>query len=227
MQSEVMKAWVERDTVVARGRVHVVHPAMPDLAYHTPTADDTPPAMRAPHGRRLIYIGNSEPYKNLKVLYEAAEIAETAHPDWTFFLTLPQPTRTTPRNVIFLGQLSRRAVAGALRAADALVMPSLVETVGLPMVESLGLGTPVVAADRPYAREFCNTAATYFDPHSPASLCAAIFRTVGGRQKRNKVLSESLQLPGPIEFAERMIDHCLAAANTAPLAAADASRSAA
>ncbi|MDA1038730.1 MAG: glycosyltransferase [Planctomycetota bacterium] len=227
VQSEVMKGWVERDAVAARGRVHVVRPAMPDLAHPTPTVDDAPSAMRATRGRRLIYVGNNQPYKNLKVLFAAAAMAEATHPDWTFFLTLPQPTPTAPRNVVFLGQLGRREVAGALREADALVMPSLVETVGLPMVEALSLGTPVVAADRPYAREFCSTAAKYFDPHSPASLCAAIARTVGGGLERSIALHEALQLPRPVEFAERMIDHCLAAANAAPLVAADASRFAA
>lgn len=226
VQSEVMKTWVERDAVAARGRVHVVRPAIPDLTRDALTADDTPAAVRAAQGRRLIYVGNSQPYKNLKVLFEAAATAEATHPDWTFFLTLPEPASPPPGNVVFLGQLSRRAVAAALREADALVMPSLVETVGLPMVEALSLGTPVVAADRPYAHEFCRTAATYFDPHSSAALCDAISLALREGLKRSTALTGGLQLPGPVEFAEQMINHCLAATNAAPLAVVDAGGSA-
>jgi len=227
VQSEVMKTWVERDVVAARGRVHIVRPAIPDLVDGAAAEEEVPLVMRATPGRRLIYIGNNEPYKNLRVLYEAATIAGTTNPDWTFFLTVPQRALNLPKNVVFLGQLSRQAVAGALREADALVMPSLVETVGLPMVEALSVGTPVIAADRPYARELCRAAAVYFDPHSPASLCSAIERTVGSGCGRSRVVRESLGLPRPVEFAEQMVDHCLAAASAKPLAAAGLRRCAA
>lgn len=215
VQSDVMRAWVERDVAEARGRVHVVRPAIPALGVHDLPEVEPPAGMQAARGRRLLYVGNDQPYKNLRVLFEAAALAQRTNRDWTFFLTLPRPPRAVPENVVFLGPLARPQVAAALRAADALVMPSLVETVGLPMVEALSLGTPVVAADRPYAREFCRTAAVYFDPHDAAALCTAIDRLAGRDRSAVRMLDAMPALPGPVEFAEQMVDHCRAAAGSA------------
>lgn len=212
VQSNVMKAWIERDVVAARGRVHVVRPAIPDLTGQVVPTVEAPATMRATRGSRLLYIGNDQPYKNLAVLFEAASLARRERRDWTFFLTLPEPPWDVPENVVFLGPLGRPQIAAALREADALVMPSLVETVGLPMVESLSLGTPVIAADRPYAHEFCETAAAYFDPHDAGSLCAAIDRLAARDRDGGRRLFTMPQLPGPVAFAEQMVDHCLRAA---------------
>ena len=68
--------------------------------------------------------------------------------------------------------------AGGMRAqyadADALLFPSLDESFGLPLVEAMTLGLPILAAERPYARSLCGDAAIYFDPSAAASLHAAI-----------------------------------------------------
>lgn len=221
VQSDVMKSWVERDVAESRGKVHVVRPAIPALDGREQPAVEAPPAMRSAPGRRLLYIGNDQPYKNLRILFEAAGLARREGRDWTFFLTLPEPPGDVPQNVVFLGPLGRQEVAAALRAADALVMPSLVETVGLPMVESLSLGTPVVAADRPYAREFCGDAASYFDPHDATSLCAAIDRIAGRDGTAARGSFAMPRLPGPVAFAEQMVDHCLRTAGFRLPAAAE------
>jgi glycosyltransferase involved in cell wall biosynthesis len=49
-------------------------------------------------------------------------------------------------------------------------MPSLSETVGLPMIEALFAGRPVVAADLEYAHEICGSYARYFNPNSVEDL---------------------------------------------------------
>src|SRR3546814_15007679 len=68
--------------------------------------------------------------------------------------------------------------AGGMRAqyadADALLFPSLDESFGLPLVEAMTLGLPILAAERPYARSLCGDAAVYFHPSTAASLNAAI-----------------------------------------------------
>jgi glycosyltransferase involved in cell wall biosynthesis len=62
----------------------------------------------------------------------------------------------------------------AYTLADLLIMPSLQETVGLPMLEAMNAGTPVLAADRPYAREICQDAASFFDPTDAGDLAFRI-----------------------------------------------------
>lgn len=219
VQSEVMRTWVQQGLPGTIGRVHVVRPAIPELIDPAIQPVAALSSIAAAPGARLLYVGNDQPYKNLKVLVDAARFAWETGRDWRFFLTLSGLASPTPPNMVFLGQLSRAEIAAALRTADALLMPSLVETVGLPMIEALSLGTPVIAADRPYAREFCQSGASYFDPHDAASLCGAIERmermermerdgsatTTAARPAR-----DMLSLPNAVEFAEQIAHHCLA-----------------
>ncbi|PZS07606.1 MAG: hypothetical protein DLM64_14565 [Solirubrobacterales bacterium] len=65
------------------------------------------------------------------------------------------------------------ADAGTL-AADAVVMPSTVESFCFPLAEAVGAGVPVVAADSDFARELCGPAAVYADPGDPAGFAAAM-----------------------------------------------------
>ncbi len=79
-----------------------------------------------------------------------------------------------------LGGLSRDQMAAEMARAHALVMPSEVESLGLPLVEAMGVGLPVVAADVPYVREVCAGAAAIFRPGDPidaARSLGAVLRT--------------------------------------------------
>ena len=62
----------------------------------------------------------------------------------------------------------------AVARASALIFPSLAEGFGLPVLEALALGTPVVASNIPSIRSWAGDAATYFDPHDPETWSAAI-----------------------------------------------------
>jgi glycosyltransferase involved in cell wall biosynthesis len=77
-----------------------------------------------------------------------------------------------------LGALGRDQVAAEMARAHALVMPSEVESLGLPLVEAMGVGLPVVAADVPYAREVCGEAGVYFRPGDPVDAARAIARAL-------------------------------------------------
>jgi hypothetical protein len=78
---------------------------------------------------------------------------------------------TWVRNV---GRLDPQGCLSAYQNADALFFPSLLESYGLPLVEAMTLGLPVVCSDLPYARWLCGDEAIYFDPLSAASAWQAI-----------------------------------------------------
>lgn len=81
-----------------------------------------------------------------------------------FLTTTPPPKYANVPGIVCLGHLKRETLRSAYHLATAIVMPSLVETVGLPMIEAMSLGKPVIAADRPYAHDICEDAALFYDP---------------------------------------------------------------
>lgn len=56
-------------------------------------------------------------------------------------------------NFVFLGALSLQQVYYYYRNLDALIFPSYIETIGLPLIEAAGCGLPILVADEPYSRE--------------------------------------------------------------------------
>jgi glycosyltransferase involved in cell wall biosynthesis len=85
----------------------------------------------------------------------------------------------------FLGPVtperSRQVIADALVS----VIPSKLESFGLPYYESLSLGTPVIAADRDFAREACGPAALYAAPDDPGEFAANVTATLANWNNRH------------------------------------------
>jgi len=72
--------------------------------------------------------------------------------------------------LILPGRLEDAEVAGLMRSARALLFPSIYEGFGIPPLEALANGCPVLASTTPAVREVCADAADYFDPHDDAAL---------------------------------------------------------
>lgn len=72
------------------------------------------------------------------------------------------------------GRLSQRRCLEVYVESDALFFPSLLESYGLPLVEAMSLGMPVICSDLPYARWVCEDEAVYFDPNLADSALNAI-----------------------------------------------------
>jgi glycosyltransferase involved in cell wall biosynthesis len=72
------------------------------------------------------------------------------------------------------GFVSEEALAERYAAADAAVALSEYEGFGLPALEAMGRGVPLVAADRPSLNEVVGDGALLVDPRSPAEIAAAL-----------------------------------------------------
>ena len=68
------------------------------------------------------------------------------------------------RHVVELSRCSDEELVTNLASARALLFPSLAEGYGLPLVEALGMGVPVIASDLPVFREIAGDIPTYLDP---------------------------------------------------------------
>lgn len=78
------------------------------------------------------------------------------------------------RFVVELGRCSDQQLAQHLAGARALLFPSFAEGYGLPLVEALASGVPVIASDLPVFRELCGAIPTYLDPRDEQAWETAI-----------------------------------------------------
>jgi glycosyltransferase involved in cell wall biosynthesis len=90
--------------------------------------------------------------------------------------------------VVFVGGVPLEETVDFYRAADAFVYPSLNETFGLPILEAMACGCPVVTSDTSAMPETAGGAAVLSDPTDPASIARAIVEATGPGRDRLREL---------------------------------------
>ena len=146
-------------------------------------------------GRFLLAMGNPKPHKNLGVV---AGIAPSL-PIPVAVLAGPRAARELgfPSDTIDLGDISEEDLPLLLSSAEALLFPSYYEGFGLPPLEAMACGCPVIASRAASLPEVCGEAAVLVDPRAPEE-----WREAAARICRDPPLRSRLALRG-IERAAR------------------------
>lgn len=156
---------------LARGPVTVIPNAADDLA-------GNPVAVPEPETNRLVYMGSFMPYKNVETLVlgmarlpenELHLMSRISDADRARLAALAPQAR-----VVFHNGVTDQVYADILRSATALVTASRDEGFGIPLVEAMGLGIPVVVSDIPIFREIGGDAALFFATEDPDSFADAV-----------------------------------------------------
>jgi len=179
-------------------RVVVVLPGV-DHARFRPAPDRvTPPS----HLRRyFLYVGNLHPHKNLPRLFAAfsmlrddVDLVVAGYRDPRYWPDLAARVRALgiEPKVKFLDFVPDEALPALYAGALAVVLPSLYEGFGLPVVEAMACGTPVVASTTGGLREAAGGAALRVDPRDEEAIAGALRRVAGDVDLRRRLAADGL-----------------------------------
>ena len=90
-------------------------------------------------------------------------------------------------DVRVVGWLDPATLEAAYAGAVCVVLPSLVEGFGLPVLEAMTRGVPVACSDIPALREVAGECAVFFDPREPESIAGALERVLGDERERARL----------------------------------------
>ena len=184
------------------GRVRVIPHA-------APRGFDPPgPAASSPHAPYFLFVGNLEPRKNLaRTLRAFARIAPSlpdhrfliaGAPGWKYGDVLREATRPELASRVELrGYVPEDELPALYRNATAFVYPSLYEGFGMPVIEAMACGTPVLTSNVSALPELADGAAVLVDPLDEGALAEAMHALATDR-----ALRERLRVAGPARAAQ-------------------------
>jgi len=195
---------VEEHLGVERARIRVV-PLGVDPMFAPPTANDVA-AARAQLGLErpyILFVGNIEPKKNLPTLLRAFkrladaglphDLVLAGKPAWKCRDALALPgTLGIAERVRLLGYVDDRQLPALYGGADVFAFPSLVEGFGLPPLEAMACGTPVVTSDIPALRETAADAAERVPATDVEALADAVRRVIEDSALRGRLRETGL-----------------------------------
>lgn len=194
---QVLEVPRQRISVTPLGVSPSFSPDGPRLA-----ADAFPGAERL-SGGYLLYAGRLEARKNLLRLVEAyAQVRQAAGApplvlagalgDYADEVARAAQRAGVGEEVIFAGYLAEETLAAAYRGAKAVVYLSLYEGVGLPLLEAMASGAPVVTANRSAMAETAGEAALLVDPESVKAIAEALGRVLSDAGLRARLARAGL-----------------------------------
>jgi len=126
----------------------------------------------------VLAVSSASPNKNFASVLEALKLMGTSAPHCVIvgqqYSKVFKGKKLDADRVIEMGYVSDEALAGLYQNAICLIYPSFYEGFGLPPLEAMLLGCPVIASDRSSLPEVCGDAALYCDPNNPQTIANAI-----------------------------------------------------
>ena len=199
----------KRDLVERYGvepdKITVVYPGYDDATFQPVRDEEAIEAVRARYGIAgdyILFIGTLQPRKNLIRLIEAYWKLETrswklviaGKKGWLYREIFRQVEELElERRVVFTGYVPEGELPALLSRARLFVFPSLYEGFGLPVLEALACGTPVVCSNSSSLPEAAGAAAVLVDPLDVEGLAAAMERVLSDEELRVKLIEHGFE----------------------------------
>ena len=153
----------------------------------------------------LLAIGPTYPHKNFEMLITAykdlTEVTKKKYPlviaggkeKYLFLLKQYVKKLGLEKSIYFIDYVPIRFMPSLYREAFALVFPSLYEGFGIPLLEAMACGCPVISSNTSSMPEVCGNAALYFNPLDKFSLTSSIQEIILNNDLRNDLVTKGFE----------------------------------
>jgi len=203
INSESLRSEIRRYLDVDERKLKLIYEAVDHDLFRTSDVGEARTTV-ASHGVTkpfVLFVSSLWPYKNCDGLLRAWAVARPglqgrqlaivgAGRDERYLASLKSLTAELgiTEDVVFVGGVPLEQTVSFYRAADLFVYPSLNETFGLPILEAMACGCPVVTSDTSAMPETAGGAAVLADPKDPESIARAITEAIGPGRDRMRDL---------------------------------------
>jgi len=202
--SQVSRADIVHYLKVSPDKVTVIYPGVSSTCHPMPAAEAAEVGRR--HGlpaSYLLYLGSVEKRKNVHGLLRAYALLRQRGESRPLVVAGIQRSNASglPRlvqeldlqgHVLFAGYVPDADLPAVYSGADLFVFPSLYEGFGLPPLEAMACGTPVVCSDAGSLPEVVGDAAVMVDPKDTEALAEAMYRVLADRELREELRQKGL-----------------------------------
>jgi glycosyltransferase involved in cell wall biosynthesis len=148
----------------------------------------------------FLYVGSIHPRKNISNLLKAFDLFKTQTQSdnklvfagekyyWTSEMQSTFDSLLYQKDVIFTGRLNDQKLSGLLASANALTYLSIFEGFGIPMIEAMQSGVPVIASDATALPEIAGGAALLCDPFDVGSIADAMQKIEEDKLLRKRLI---------------------------------------
>ncbi|HVF11326.1 MAG TPA: glycosyltransferase family 1 protein [Abditibacteriaceae bacterium] len=197
--SEDAKGEIARHLRVARRKISVTPNAV-EAKYHAPVAPARIAAVRAQYGigdaPYILSVGVLQPRKNVPRLIEAFAQIKAAHRDWPHRLVITgkkgwgdqkSEIRNPKSEITYTDYVADDELPALYAGAEVFAYPSLYEGFGLPILEAMACGCPVVTSNRSSMPEVAGDAAELVDPSSVSAIASGLKRLLQDDARREEL----------------------------------------
>jgi glycosyltransferase involved in cell wall biosynthesis len=200
-------------TDVDKNKIKVVHNGVDESWFNIKSNNIRP--IKEPY---YIYVGNIKPHKNLVRLINAYRLVKNRIKQKLVlvgkkdgFITGIDNINTLIKGledrIIFTGYLDDKTLQYYVVNADAMIFPSLYEGFGLPPLEAMACGCPVLASAIPPIKEVCCDNVQYFNPYDVRNIAhAMLLSEFGNLQRIAKNVEERYKWDSTVEQVTKIIE---------------------
>lgn len=208
--SETARQDISRMLNIPLGKTSAVHHGVETTDF-SPQKDKTEPSGGVGSvcnmSGYILCVSHLYGHKNHRVLVEAygalpdpirakvklVLVGQKINPYYDELIGVMREMRIREDDVVFCGEMCHEELAAIYRGASVFVLPSYLETFGIPLIEAMASGLPIIASNASAIPEVVGNAGLLFDPASPHELCELVKEVLSDAALRRGLVLKSLE----------------------------------